>query len=61
LAAVAAESGYSDQSHLGREVKRVTGLPPARFAERMKTDEAFWMYRLLGEHLRGAADRLSAP
>lgn len=26
LASIAANTGYSDQSHLGREVKRVTGL-----------------------------------
>lgn len=54
-AAIAAHAGYSDQSHLGREVKRVTGMSPARFTERMHTDEAFWVYRLLGEHLRAAA------
>lgn len=47
FAAVAAESGFSDQSHLGREVRRVTGLPPARLRELVESDEAFWMYRLL--------------
>lgn len=57
LAAVAADAGFADQSHLGREVRRVTGLPPGRLGERMRTDEAFWFYRLLGEHLR---DRGSA-
>ncbi|MBY6344706.1 AraC family transcriptional regulator [Providencia rettgeri] len=46
---VALLAGYSDQSHFGREVKRVSGFSPAQFAQRMKTDEAFWMYRLLGE------------
>lgn len=56
LAATAAEAGYADQAHLGREVKRVTGLPPARFTERVRTDEAFWLYRLLSEHLRGPLD-----
>lgn len=48
LAAVAAETGFSDQSHLGREIRRVTGLPPAKLNELIKHDEAFWMYRLLG-------------
>ncbi|QRF90029.1 AraC family transcriptional regulator [Alcaligenes faecalis] len=46
---VALQAGYSDQSHFGREVKRVSGFSPAQFAQRMKSDEAFWMYRLLGE------------
>ncbi|GHC38852.1 hypothetical protein GCM10010096_05980 [Alcaligenes pakistanensis] len=46
---VALQAGYSDQSHFGREVKRVSGFSPAQFAQSMKTDEAFWMYRLLGE------------
>ena len=52
LAALAAEAGFADQSHLGREVRRVTGLPPRRLGELMKTEEAFWFYRLLSEHLR---------
>lgn len=47
FAAVAAESGFSDQSHLGREVRKVTGLPPARLKELVQHSEAFWMYRLL--------------
>jgi AraC-like DNA-binding protein len=51
LAALATAAGYSDQSHLSREVKRVTGLPPKQFAERMQSDEAFWFYRLLDGYL----------
>lgn len=47
FAAVAADSGFSDQSHLGREVRKVTGLPPARLKEMVEHSEAFWMYRLL--------------
>lgn len=47
FAAVATESGFSDQSHLGREVRRVTGLPPAKLNELVEDSEAFWMYRLL--------------
>ncbi|MEU9419135.1 helix-turn-helix domain-containing protein [Streptomyces sp. NPDC048272] len=31
-ARVAAACGYHDQAHLGRDVKAMTGLPPARFA-----------------------------
>lgn len=51
-AALATDAGYSDQSHLGREVKKITGLSPAQLRERVKTDEAFWMYRLLGDYLQ---------
>jgi len=56
LAAAAAEAGYADQSHMGREIRRVTGLSPARFEERMATDEAFWYYRLIASALRPQAD-----
>lgn len=55
LALVAAEAGFADQSHLGREVRRVTGLPPGQLGELMKNHEAFWFYRLLSEHLHDAA------
>lgn len=55
LALVAAEAGFADQSHLGREVRRVTGLPPGQLGELMRTHEAFWFYRLLSEHLHDAA------
>lgn len=55
LAAVAAEAGFADQSHLGREVRKVTGLSPARLGDLMKTEESFWFYRLLSEHLRDDA------
>ncbi|MDH4992339.1 helix-turn-helix domain-containing protein [Aquamicrobium lusatiense] len=47
FAAVAAESGFSDQSHLGREIRRVTGLPPAKLNELVEHGEPFWMFRLL--------------
>ena len=49
LAALAAEAGYADQSHMGREVKRVTGQSPAKLAELVGSDEGYWCYRLLGE------------
>lgn len=52
LTAVAAAAGYSDQSHLGREVKRVTGFSPKQFGDRLQNDEAFWMYRLLCGYLQ---------
>ena len=31
----------ADQSHMGRSVKRITGLSPARFTELMQTEESF--------------------
>lgn len=46
-ATLALDAGFSDQSHLGRDVRRVTGLSPARLEELMATDEAFWYYRLV--------------
>lgn len=51
LAAIAADAGFADQSHMGREIRRVTGISPARFSERLANDEAFWYYRLLAGEL----------
>lgn len=51
LAAIAADAGFADQSHMGREVRRVTGLPPALLSERLANDEAFWYYRLVAGEL----------
>ncbi len=55
LAALAAQAGFADQSHMGREVRRVTGIPPGRLGELMRSDEAFWFYRLMMEHFREPA------
>ncbi|CAB1369930.1 helix-turn-helix domain-containing protein [Denitratisoma oestradiolicum] len=52
LAAIAADAGFADQSHMGREIRRVTGLSPARFGECLTNDEAFWYYRLIAGELR---------
>ncbi|HNO88020.1 MAG TPA: helix-turn-helix domain-containing protein [Rhodocyclaceae bacterium] len=49
LAMIAAASGYADQSHMGRDIKRVTGVAPARIGERMAADESFWYYRLIAD------------
>lgn len=49
LAEIAYEAGYSDQSHMGRAVRRATGFSPARLNQAIQSDEAFWCYRLLGE------------
>lgn len=49
LAQVAAEAGYADQSHMGREVRNFSGAPPARINKLIATEESYWLYRLLGE------------
>lgn len=49
LAGLASEAGFSDQSHMGRAVRRSTGFSPARINRLIQTEEAFWCYRLLGE------------
>ncbi|MEP5153126.1 helix-turn-helix domain-containing protein [Planktotalea sp.] len=49
LADIAYEAGYSDQSHMGRAVRRATGFSPAQLNHAIQTEEAFWCYRLLGE------------
>lgn len=46
---LAAEAGFADQSHMGRELKRATGFSPVELNQRIAKDEAFWCYRLLGE------------
>lgn len=48
-AQLAAANRFSDQPHLVREVRRNTGFPPAQLRERIKTERAFWYYRLIGE------------
>ncbi|MCI4665605.1 MAG: helix-turn-helix domain-containing protein [Neomegalonema sp.] len=48
-AELALDAGYSDQSHMGRAVRRATGFSPARLNRLIETEEAFWCYRLLGE------------
>jgi len=49
LADMSADLGYSDQSHMGRQVKEITGFSPAEFMQRYDRDEAFWCFRLMGE------------
>lgn len=47
-AEVADEAGYTDQSHLCRQTRRVTGFSPEELRRRIATDEGFWLYRLWG-------------
>ena len=45
-AALAQDEGFTDQAHMIRTVKRITGFAPTEFAARFEQDESFWMYRL---------------
>jgi len=45
-ATLAQDEGFSDQAHMIRSVKRITGFSPTEFAQRFTDDESFWMYRL---------------
>lgn len=45
-AGIAAETHYADQSHLCREMRRLSGFSPDELRRRMQTEEAFWPYRL---------------
>ena len=49
LSDIALAAGYSDQSHMGRALRRATGFSPAQLNHAIETEEAFWCYRLLGE------------
>jgi AraC-like DNA-binding protein len=42
LARVAAELGYADQAHFGRDFRAVTGLTPGEFAGEPRPGEAGW-------------------
>ncbi|NML15534.1 helix-turn-helix domain-containing protein [Azohydromonas caseinilytica] len=46
LAEVADASGYADQPHLSREVRRVTGFSPMELYRRIQEEESFWSYRV---------------
>lgn len=45
---VASNTGYTDQSHLSRQTRRITGFPPEELRQRIFADESFWVYRLWG-------------
>jgi AraC-like DNA-binding protein len=45
-AEMALKGGFSDQAHMSRAVRRITGFSPAEFARRYEQDESFWPYRL---------------
>lgn len=45
-AQLAVEADYADQSHLCRETRRLTGFSPEDLRRRMRSELAFWPYRL---------------
>lgn len=45
---VASNVGYSDQSHLCRQTRQITGFSPDELRRRLFNDETFWAYRLWG-------------
>jgi len=45
-AQLAVEADYADQSHLCRETRRLTGFSPEELRQRMRSELAFWPYRL---------------
>ncbi|MDM4767028.1 AraC family transcriptional regulator [Pelomonas sp. SE-A7] len=45
-AELAVEADYADQSHLCRETRRLTGFSPEDLRRRMRSELAFWPYRL---------------
>lgn len=42
----ALEGGYTDQAHLCRAVRRMTGMSPAALLQAIAVEEAYWPYRL---------------
>jgi AraC-like DNA-binding protein len=49
-AELAATSGFADQAHMIRQMRRHTGFTPEQLRRRVASDEALWSYRLLGEY-----------
>ncbi len=45
-AEVAFNTGFSDQAHMCREVRRSTGFSPEEFKKALASEESFWLYRL---------------
>ena len=49
-AGLAAASGFADQPHMIRQMRRHTGFTPEQLRQSARNDEAFWCYRLLGQY-----------
>ncbi len=46
LGDIALAGGYSDQSHMSREAREISGLSPAEILRRGLEDETYWVYRI---------------
>jgi AraC-like DNA-binding protein len=46
-AAIAAAFGFTDQAHMIKRMKQLTGFTPKQLHESARYDEAFWYYRLI--------------
>ncbi|CAH1659764.1 helix-turn-helix domain-containing protein [Chelatococcus asaccharovorans] len=49
-AQLAATTGFADQAHMIRQMRRHTGLTPEQLRRRAREHEAFWAYRLLEQY-----------
>jgi AraC-like DNA-binding protein len=49
-AGLAAASGFADQAHMIRQMRKHTGFTPEQLRQSARDDEAFWGYRLLGQY-----------
>lgn len=49
-AELAAASGFADQPHMIRQMRRHTGFTPEQLRKGAGNEEAFWCYRLLGQY-----------
>lgn len=47
--AITYDAGFSDQSHMIRDMRRLTGFSPKSLFGRLE-EEPFWCYRLFGSH-----------
>ncbi|WP_229632130.1 helix-turn-helix domain-containing protein [Pseudoduganella violaceinigra] len=46
LGDVAQRGGYSDQAHMSREAREISGLSPTEILRRGLEDETYWIYRI---------------
>jgi AraC-like DNA-binding protein len=60
-AGLAAESGFADQAHMIRRLKQHTGFTPKELVDRVRYDEAFWIFRLNGRIIDQLLTRPMGP